>query len=392
MTDLSQGARSAIAAGTWTGLRSVPEHELSRTISFARISLIVGLVFLHYDAFPNAAASPFRGLQPGPHALASFVNSFVLFFFFAVVPLLSMISGWLFFSPRGGSGWPALRRRIGRRFVSLYLPLVLWNLLFLALLWALFRVDPGHPLLPQLNIDFATAGAGAYLDAVLGVTAHPVGFQFWFVRDLFVTVLISPLLWLMLRHAPWLGAALLGAAWIAGDNLLIFFRSDVPFFFYLGALVRQRGSVPGFGWRLAALLLGLYIALVALRVAAPLWVDEEVYRQRLLLEAATRAMRLPGVLACWGLFLNLSRTAPAARLARLGGLAFFLHGIHYPLLAEVKLLLWPLVPAETDAWMLAHYAASVAVTVAIGLGVGLALARVAPRFLAVFNGGRAVGS
>jgi fucose 4-O-acetylase-like acetyltransferase len=322
--------------------------------------------------------------------VASFVNSFVLFFFFAVVPLLSIISGWLFFSGKAAD-WPALRRRIGRRIVSLYLPLVIWNLLLLALLLALFRTDPGHPLLPQLNIDFRSAGPGDYLNAVFGFTAHPIGFQFWFVRDLFVTVLVSPLLWLFLRHAPWLGAALLGAAWIAGDDLWIFFRTDVPFFFFLGGLLRQRGSVPGFGWRMTAALVGLYLALVALRVAAPLWVDESVYRERMLLEAATRAMRLPGVLACWGLFLNLSRTPLAAFGARFGGLAFFLHGIHYPLLAEVKILLWRLVPAETDGWMLAHYAASVVITVAIGLCAGIALARAAPRAFALFNGGRAIG-
>ena len=31
-------------------------------------------------------------------------------------------------------------------------------------------------------------------------------------------------------------------------------------------------------------------------------------------------------------------------------------------------LLWPLLPAETDAWMIVHYVASVMLTVAIGLG------------------------
>jgi hypothetical protein len=76
------------------------KEALSRTINFARISLIVGLVFLHYEWFPNARISPFRGLDPAQNQFATFVQSFVLFFFFSVVPLLSMISGWLFFSFR----------------------------------------------------------------------------------------------------------------------------------------------------------------------------------------------------------------------------------------------------------------------------------------------------
>ncbi|HXV26367.1 MAG TPA: hypothetical protein VED46_19200, partial [Alphaproteobacteria bacterium] len=65
----------------------ISARELSQTIGFARITLIVGLVFLHYESFPNSRVSPFRGFDPLEHQVATFVNSFVLFFFFSVVPL-----------------------------------------------------------------------------------------------------------------------------------------------------------------------------------------------------------------------------------------------------------------------------------------------------------------
>src|SRR5262245_47929043 len=136
---------------------ALSKEALSQTINFARITLIVGLVFLHYEAFPNARISPFRGGDPAQNQVATYIQSFVLFFFFSVVPLLSMISGWLFFSFRDGAG-EALRGRIRRRFVSLYLPLVFWNALFLAALLLLYHADPAHKLLAELNIDFATAG------------------------------------------------------------------------------------------------------------------------------------------------------------------------------------------------------------------------------------------
>ena len=77
---------------------TVPAAQLSRTIDFARIALIVGLVFLHYGMFPNFRLSPFGGMSITEYEVATFVNSFLLFFFVSVVPLLSMISGWLFFS------------------------------------------------------------------------------------------------------------------------------------------------------------------------------------------------------------------------------------------------------------------------------------------------------
>ena len=381
--------RDALYALCRGDARTMSAQELSQTISFARISLIVGLVFLHYQEYPNARFSPFDGLDVTQHQVATFANSFVLFFFFSVVPLLSMVSGWLFFSFASDAAAGALLSRMRRRFFSLYLPLVFWNTLFLAILVLLFLLAPGHPLLDELNIRFESAGGLDYVNAIFGLTHHPVGFQFWFVRDLFLTVLVSPLLWLLLQRAAYLGLVLLGLAWIAGNDLIIFFRSDVLFFFYVGGLLRVRGAPLEIGRRATLALFAVYVVLVALRTLAPYYVD--VLDPPPVLAAATRAMRLVGVLACWGAFLQLAPTRFGSVVARYGGLAFFLHAAHFPLLAQVKILAWHLVPAATDAWMIAHYVASVAVTVAIGIAAGVLLARAAPGWFALLNGGRMVG-
>jgi len=377
------GAGRAIYAAVRGDSPALSKEGLSQTINFARISLIVGLVFLHYESFPNARISPFRGLDPTQNQIATYIQSFVLFFFFSVVPLLSMISGWLFFSFRDDAA-AGLRSRIRRRFSSLYLPLVFWNALFLAVLLLLFQADPANKLLAEMNIDFRSAGPLQYLNAVFGVTQHPVGFQFWFVRDLFVTVLVSPLLWLMLTRAPLLGAVFLGAAWIVGHDLWIFFRTDVVFFFYLGGWIRLRGLPVEIGTRATWVFLGVYIAMCAVRTLAPYAIDGDPF----ILQVMTRGMRLAGVLACWGLFQRIAPTPIGGLVARFGGLAFFLHAAHFPLIAEVKLVLWSLLPAVTQPWMLVHYVVSVLITVAIGIGLGLVLTRTAPKAFSLLNGGR----
>lgn len=367
--------------------RGPSPRELSRVIEVARVVLVVGLVFLHYDAFPNATLSPFRGFNPSEHAFATFVNSAVLFFFFSAVPLLSAISGWLFF---GFAERPmeAMARRMRGRALSLYAPLVAWNAMFLAAALALYATGKGGHLLAQLNIDFAAAGAMDYANAVFGLTGHPVAFQFWFVRDLFLTVLVSPVLWLALRRAPLLGAAVLGAVWLGGGTFGIFFRTDVLCFFYLGGLLRLKGWMPMPGPRATLALLAAYVALVSLRALAPLGVDQAVPEERALLDLATRAMRPLGVLACWGLCLRLAASSLGEALARYGNFAFFLHASHFPLIAAVKLALWWMVPAETGAWMLAHYAASVVVTVALCFAAARLLTALAPGLYAFLAGGR----
>ena len=358
--------------------------QLSQIISFSRITLIVGLVFLHYEKFPNSRITPFRGMDIEAFQAATFVNSFVLFFFFAVVPLLSMISGWLFFSFLNNAA-SELTSRMARRFKSLYLPLALWNLVYLAILWSVYQLNSGSPILQDINLDFTAAGPLEYFNAVLAVTDRPIGFQFWFVRDLFVTVLVAPLLFLMLTRAPLVGAAILGAGWLVGFDFWIFFRSDVVFFFYIGGLLRMYKAPLEISGRTTICLLLAYAALVALRTAAPYAIEEP---QSALMDVLTRGMRLIGVLACWGAFQKMALTEFGAWVARFGGFAFFLHAAHFPLLAAVKLLLWDFVPVENQFWMLAHYAISVLATVAIGVGFGMTLARLAPRQFAFLNGGR----
>lgn len=357
--------------------------DLSQVINFSRITLIVGLVFLHYESFPNSQISPFRGMNTEAFQVATFVNSFVLFFFFSVVPLLSMVSGWLFFSFTDNAR-SELLGRMGKRFRSLYIPLILWNLLYLLILWAIFAVNSGSAILHDINLDFATAGPLDYFNAVFGVTHHPIGFQFWFVRDLFVTVLVSPILWLFLTRAPIIGAIALGIVWLIGFDLWIFFRTDVVFFFYLGGFLRMYKAPLEIAGRVAVWLLVIYALMVAVRTAAPYFVDVDSGY----VDVATRAMRLIGVLACWGIFQNIALSSFGATVARFGGFAFFLHAAHFPLLAAIKVFLWEYVPAETQFWMLVHYAVSVILTVVIGVGFGVALARLAPQQFAFLNGGR----
>ena len=143
--------------------------------------------------------------------------------------------------------------------------------------------------------------------------------------------------------------------------------------------------------RSAMLLMGAYVGLTALRALAPAILGLAASGPRPeLLTAATRSMRLLGVVACWGVFVQLAATRIGLALGRYGGLAFFLHSAHYPLLAVVKIALWRLVPVQNDGWMIAHYLASVTVTVAIGLSAGVLLARLAPNWFALLNGGRLV--
>ena len=376
-----------LRSGALRQVTAVPSSHLSRTIDLSRIALIVGLVFLHYGRYPNFKANPFDGMSVGEFEVATFVNSFVLFFFFSAVPLLSLISGWLFFSFLDESAddpAASLFSRIRRRFSSLYVPLVTWNFLYLGALLALYTAFPNHSLFDTLNIDFDTADLAQYFNAVFAIDRSPLAFQFWFIRDLFVAILLSPVLWVLIKRAPYVAAAVFFTVWLVNYDTRIFLRPDVPFFFFLGGLIRSSRTDVGVGARATIILCSIYVLLVTARALAPYLIDESTA----LLAAYTRLMRLIGALACWGLFLRLAGTELGISLSRWGPFAFFLYATHFPLMAEVKLLLWNLLPAVNDFWMVAHYLTSVVLTVILCLGTAVLLARYVPGLFGVLNGGR----
>ena len=128
-----------------------------------------------------------------------------------------------------------------------------------------------------------------------------------------------------------------------------------------------------------------YLVIVALRSLAPYVIQH----LGALLAGFTRLMRLIGVLACWGVFMHVAQTRLGAKLARVGPFAFFLYATHFPLMAEVKLQLWKMLPELNDFWMVVHYLASVSITILLCLVSAYLLARFTPDLFALLNGGRA---
>jgi surface polysaccharide O-acyltransferase-like enzyme len=361
--------------------------RLRDRIDMVRFTLICGLVFLHYGYLPGIDVSPFEGPAAGDHFVATFVNAYVLFFFLSAVPLLSCLSGWLFFQRFKPTAQFFLQKYAARA-RSILLPMVLWNAAILALFVALAAVRPGSYLLDIVRYDVEALNLPALVNALVGVTRHPIDFQFWFLRDLLLTILLSPVLALLLRRAPYAGLAGLALVWLGGATLGIFFRTDVLFFFYLGALARVRGwkverPVP----RLGAVLLALYTVVVAVRTAAPLALGEASADSEAL-DVATRLIRLLGVAAIWTAAPLLLAT-PAGRLAAaLGPLAFFLHAIHWPLNQFVKDALARVLPTDGNALLLLNYVATTVLTIAIAIAVARVMAWLVPGLFGILSGGR----
>jgi succinoglycan biosynthesis protein ExoH len=362
--------------------------DIRARIDMLRFLLIVGLVLLHYGAFPSSDVSPFEGFKGGEYPVAYFVNSFVLFFSLSAVPLMSAISGWLMF--KGFSETPAFYwGRLRSRSRSILLPMILWNLLTLCIFLLIFFVSPQSDILTIITYDLSQLGPRMVADALVGLGRHPIDFQFWFLHDLFLTVMVMPILGFLLRRMPIVGIVVIGLSWFFDFNMWIFFRTDVLFFFFLGAYARvSEFDISRPMPRLGSILMAAFLGLAALRTVGPYFIDDQSQIGFILFDYGTRLMRLLGVVAIW-LFAPIILNTSFGRIAAsLGPIAFFLHAAHWPMNQFVKMVIGYAIPWRNDVTQLINYFATMVITVLLTFLLAKLLNGVAPKVFDIMSGGR----
>jgi surface polysaccharide O-acyltransferase-like enzyme len=167
---------------------------LSETIGALRFPLMVCVVLIH-TIIPNQTQ----------HLFVDWFDSYVIESFVRIaVPLFFFISGFLFFNgvDRFGRGeyWNKLKSRIKR----LLVPYILWGVLaiFVKYVFFLFGEDDSVYLFDN------------YLKWIYYIVWQPFNYQLWFVRDLFLVVLISPLIYFLLKRLKIWFVLLLGGVWL----------------------------------------------------------------------------------------------------------------------------------------------------------------------------------
>ena len=171
---------------------------MSKTISFLRFPLICIVVFIHTDLSDIFMAGK-QIVAAGEYTGYETFRRFLQQLFLLAVPAFFAISGYLFFDWQGKFTKDVYAQKIRKRVKTLLVPYLLWNLI----VWAVNTLGP--LLLPSL-----AAGRGATLadyDISRFLMAFwdngggkPVCIQLWFLRDLIVTCLLSPIIYRGLEY------------------------------------------------------------------------------------------------------------------------------------------------------------------------------------------------
>lgn len=348
------------------------DQNISSRINLMRILLISGIVFVHvpYDT----DASPFIE----PNGFFDWLRVFLGESLFRIgVPCLSAISGYLLFQK--GLETFDYRRTLASKTRTVVLPFLLWNFAVLAFVLLIQRFNMGIGYFP----DLWGSSPVEWLNHTLALNDFPVNLPLYFLRDLMVCILLSPVLAFLVRRAPALTLGVLFAiAVFPALTSGIVLKQSILFSFTLGiffALYRvDLKYLDAYALPIAALVLGL-AALLALGLfnTGPDYPD--------VLNIMRNALAIVGAIGVWLLSAPLIRTRAGQRMANSGSLSFWTFCAHYPILV----LLWMVWNRHADAELYpVFYITSVLVTFAALIISNSLARRWAPGLYEVLTGSR----
>lgn len=279
-------------------------------------------------------------------------------------------------------------KKLKKRIKSLLLPYIFWNLIAVALLFLAQYLMADNLLSgrSKLVVDYRPSDwLWSFWDTskinTYQVKSLPANSPLWFIRDLMVAVIVSPLIYLIIRRIGIYAVIAIGLFWLINPYYYKPGCSSVCFFFFsLGAYfsIKNKNFID-FVKPALSMVIPLYILIV---VTASWLFYTSWYSD------------LYGIGILVGMVLALSLTAhciekgtwrPNAFLVKS---SFFIFAYHrLPLVLVIKLL-FVVVQPQSEASLLLLYIACPALTIVFGLFIYRIASKLFPKGTALISGGR----
>lgn len=213
----------------------------SQTINWLRFPLIVLVVFIHNQGKGTSLSDviiPWGAMQGTDYynLLRLFITSV---FARIAVPTFFIISGYLFFIKIDSFNYRIYKSKIRQRIKTLLIPYILWNLLAIIPIFGIvqhlfFRNQP----LPSVDFNpiriFWNNSCDTWKDVLGGEHSlcYPINIPLWYIRDLIVMILITPVVYGVIKRIPKIYFILLSICGMLGVwfNVVGFYYNSVLFF------------------------------------------------------------------------------------------------------------------------------------------------------------------
>ena len=361
-------------------LQAKPNHQLSDfTIKILIASFLaqIMVVAIHHFGYVHKDFSQI-GLTLDNKPITSYLAGYMYRFSIGMgIVTFFVIAGYLFFT--GFDKENAYRRKVTSRLKTLGIPYLIWN--FLASPWFTAILLPVFALfMPWLGSARETSLLEIFMGTPPGF--YPANAPLWFVRELLIVCIISPILWKLInnRHGYvfliisfilWVTAARYW--WGGAENI-----TQAIFAFSLGGYWTTTSRSP---FSFSGLTTVIAATIAILLVAAEMYFE-------LALNVIVGIKCIAGVIVIFGITSFISRTRYAYLFAWLGEASFFIYITHIIGRGEVSKLVISIVRPESDLAALLTVFGIWAIIIVYTVATWALLRRFTPRLLNILLGGR----
>ncbi|MBP4137804.1 acyltransferase family protein [Flavobacterium geliluteum] len=189
-----------------------------KLISFFSMIMVV---FLHsYNLVINLTS----GTVLVDQGYSTFIQNFISQGIARVaVPLFFSISGYLFFLNSRGE-LKEFILKFNKRLKTIVIPYLFWSI-FCLLLFLIMQS------IPQLAIFFTNKHVIDYTvsEFISSVFINPIPYQLWFLRDLMILVVLSPILFYLIKKFSYFALVVFMVAWFLDFNFIFFSNESLLF-------------------------------------------------------------------------------------------------------------------------------------------------------------------
>jgi fucose 4-O-acetylase-like acetyltransferase len=356
----------------------------SQVIDFIRFPLIVGVVFIHNQATNTTLFGENLGTDSYLPAFEHCSTLFSNVLGTVAVPLFYFMSGFLFFMSVRKFDQSSYKTKLQSRIKTLLVPYLFWNLVALVLLYFVrkFGFSSTHPR--SIDLQYLVDCFWGKMN-VKGTMSYPASYQFWFIRDLIVAVVLAPIIYFFCKKIRIYGIILLGSLWLAGlwfKNLGMWgFSSSCIFFFTAGAYmgINKRNLIEDFR-KIRNLSFVIY----------PLFALADLLTKQYGFNAYVhKAGIIIGIIFCFNLISFLFEKGKLKPVSFLSAASFFVFAVHDPfVLAPLRKISFLLLRPENDLLITGLYFFNVIFAIIVALGWYYVMLRFVSKFCRIITGGR----
>lgn len=295
------------------------------------------------------------------------------------------ISGFLFFYKSGTFNRNIYGKKVKSRIKSLLVPYIIWNFIgFLVLSVKCLPLLSGiFPGVADVQYNFTTFldcfWAFVYPNADSSVL-QPINYPFWFVRDLMIVVLCTPLLYWFIKYTKVIVVFLMGYCWFFNIIPATWIpSSEALFFFSAGAYLSISGKNVLTVFRNFHYIIPLYVLMIILDTfTKDYFVNNYIHHLGILL----------GIIS---VFLIVSHYLYKGKIIIDGLLlngSFFVFAMHALFIGEFGKVVIQFGHIQSPYLLIVVYAFIPVLTILICLGTYRILRSVLPRLTTLLVGGR----